>query len=192
MSNQVNESLRPVASFIVENTSDELKKLAFLPGHYDTTKIVSTETASYLLRTKAEALAKAGYQCDEVADDFNNAIASEYLFKVAGKSPRTRMVDFVNYVKNTNQNVVKIRITDLSNDSSHELFTHEIEVSASSVSSKGASDYIQMSTYVNPRNFQQNVIEIDLEEQELLLDETTVMIMDVVANAKFQIDFILG
>lgn len=192
MSNQVNESLRPVASFVVENTSEDLKKLAFLAGHYETSKIVKGRDENYhLVRTLPTALQQAGYQCDEVADDNNNAVA-DGIFIVKGKSPRTRMVDFINYVKNTNQNVVKIRITDLTTDTSRELFTHEIEVAESAVSVKGASDYIQMSTYVNPRNFQQNVIEIDLDEQELILNETTVMIMDVVGKAKFQIDFILG
>lgn len=191
---QVNESLRAVASFVVENTSEEQKRLAFFPGHYDTLKVVAgaNEGENHILRTKASALVAAGYQCDEVADDFNKAVESEFTFKVAGKSARTRMVDLVNYVKNTGLNVVKLRITDLTTDGSHEIFNHEIEISTSAVSTKGMSDYIQMSTYINPRNYQQNVIEIDLEEQELILNETTVMIMDVVAKAKFQIDFILG
>lgn len=194
MNQQVNESLRAVASFVVENTSEEQKRLAFFPGHYDTLKVVAGANAgeNHILRTNASALVAAGYQCDEVADDFNRAVEGEFTFKVAGKSVRTRMVDLVNYVKNTGLNVVKLRITDLTTDASHEIFNHEIEVSKSAVSTKGMSDYIQMSTYINPRNFQQNVIEIDLEEQELVLDETTVMIMDVVAKAKFQIDFILG
>lgn len=191
--NQINESLRPVASFVVENRTEELKKLAFFTGHYETSKLVfNEESVPFLVRLDPKALVSAGYQCDQVADDYIAEVDSEYPIKVYGKSPRTRVVDFVNYVKNSNLSVVKIRITDLTTDSTHELFNHEIEVSASSISSKGLSDYIQMSTYVNPRNYQQNVIEIDLEQQNLLLDETTVMIMDVVANAKFQIDFIIG
>lgn len=189
--NQVNESLRPSVSFIVENKSEEQKRLAFFSGHYNVTRIVTKENKCYVLRTDASALVAAGYQCDEVADDFNANVGDEYLFKVSPKSPRTRMGDFNNYVRNTNQRVVKIRITDLSGDQTHELFNHEIEISGSEVSAKGSSDYIQMSTYVNPRNFQQNVIEIDLEEDKLLLDETTVMIMNVVGKAKFQIDYIL-
>lgn len=193
MSNQVNESLRPVASFVVENISKELKKLAFFAGHYNTEKLITISEKPVIVRTDSAALKDAGYQCDEVADDYKpGSSESDFIFKVKGKSPRTRMVDFVNFVRNSGLNVVKIRITDLSADSTHDLFNHEIEVAASSISSKGLSDYIQMSTYVNPRNYQQNVIEIDLEEKNLMLDETTVVIMDVVANAKFQIDFILG
>lgn len=189
--NQANESLRASVSFVVENKSEEQKRLAFLAGHYDTLKAVVKDDKCYILRNDASALVAAGYQCDEVADDYNSNVDDQFTFKVLAKSPRSRMVDVNNYVKNTNQRVVKIRITDLSGDPTHELFNHEIEISGSEVSAKGSSDYIQMSTFVNPRNFQQNVIEIDLEDDKLLLDETTVMIMNVVGKGKFQIDYIL-
>ena len=94
---QVNESLRAVASFVVENTSDEQKRLAFFPGHYDTLKVVAgaNEGENHILRTKASALVAAGYQCDEVADDFNRAVESEFTFKVAGKSARRSKIYYL-------------------------------------------------------------------------------------------------
>ena len=192
MSTQVNESLKTTVSFTVENTQDSLKRLVLFPGHYNTQQIILKEDKAYLLRTLAKALSDAGYApVDEVADDFNAAVAEHFIFKVQGKSARTRMVDLVDFVKHSDLSITKIRITDLSNDSTHELFNHEIEVAASKIGTKGESDIIQMSTYVNPRNFQQNVIEIDLEADALELNATTVMIMDVVAKGKFQIDYVL-
>lgn len=192
MSTQVNESLKTTVSFTVENTQDSLKRLVLFPGHYNTQQIILKEDKAYLLRTLAKALSDAGYApVDEVADDFNAAVAEYFIFKVQGKSARTRMVDLVDFVKHSDLSITKIRITDLSNDSTHELFNHEIEVAASKIGTKGESDIIQMSTYVNPRNFQQNVIEIDLEADALELNATTVMIMDVVAKGKFQIDYVL-
>lgn len=192
MSTQVNESLKTTVSFTVENTQDSLKRLVLFPGHYNTQQIVLKEDKAYLLRTLAKALSDAGYApVDEVADDFNAAVEEHFIFKVQGKSARTRMVDLVDFVKHSDLSITKIRITDLSNDSTHELFNHEIEVAASKIGTKGESDIIQMSTYVNPRNFQQNVIEIDLEADALELNATTVMIMDVVAKGKFQIDYVL-
>lgn len=192
MSTQVNESLKTTVSFAVENTQDELKRVVLFPGHYNSNQVVLKDDKAYMLRTSAKALQSAGYNCDEVADDYNAALDGSYTFKVAGKSPRTRLVDLVDFIKHSYLEISKIRITDLSGTTEHELFNHEIEVASSSIGGKGASDIIQLSTYVNPRNFQQNVIEIDLEENPLELNASTIFIMDVVANGKFQIDLVIG
>lgn len=193
MGTQVNESLKTTVSFTVENTQNELKRVVLFPGHYNTNRMIShPEDGAIILRTSAAALKAAGYNCDEVADDYNQKVDGEYLFKVAGKSPRVRLVDLVDFIKHSYLEISKIRITDLSGDTSHELFNHEIEVASSSINGKGVSDIIQLSTYVNPRNYQQNVIEIDLEENPLELNATTIFIMDVVAKGKFQIDLVIG
>jgi hypothetical protein len=67
-------------------------------------------------------------------------------------------------------------------------------VTQSSIGSKSGSDYVQLSAYINPANFLQNFIDIDLEkdERKLSLDETTLVFLDVPANSNFQIDFTLA
>lgn len=197
----MNESLKPVASFIVKNNSAETKRIALFSGHYDTTEIVFVKNGETKIPVVAHsnpaALVAAGYQCDQVADDYNslNPVRGNdevYPVSFIPKSKRTRVVDFMNYVKYSGLKVSKLRFTDLSNDASRALFNQEIEVTESSIGTKGGSDYIQLSSYINPRNFQTNVIEVDLEDQNLLLDETTVVLMDIVGNAHFQLDLILG
>lgn len=195
---QVNESLRPVASFIIKNTEDEAKRLALFAGHYNTDEIVFDEDGKAIIaHCNPAALNSAGYQCDQVADDYNSTVKSTrgeglYPIQFIPKSKRTRAIDFLNYVRYSGLKVTKMRFTDLSGDAEHDIFNQEIEVSQSSIGAKGGSDYIQLSTYINPKNFKTNVIEVDLEGQNLLLDETTVVIMDITANANFQLDFILG
>lgn len=196
---QVQESLRPAASFLVENTTNESQRLALFAGHYNTDEIVlDKDGKAIIVHCDPSALEAAGYRCDQVADDFNADVvsrrdgSSKYPIKFTANSKRTRAVDFLNYVKYSGLKVCKMKITDLSSDTEHDQFNQELEVSKSSIGSKGGSDYIQLSTYINPKNFKTNVLEVDLEEENLLLDETTVVIIDVVPNAKFKIDYILG
>lgn len=186
---KVTESLKAVASFVVDNTQSVACKVGMFAGHYNTERIETIGDVAYIRRTNPKPLVSAGYQCDCVVDDFI-ANAKDNV-TLNSKSPRTRFCDLVNYVRNTNLKVSKIRITDIS-ESASTLFNQEIEFSTSQVNVKGPSDYLQLSTFVNPRNYSQNVIDIDLEENEIVLDETTVMIMTVPENCKFQIDFILG
>ncbi|MBQ5689339.1 MAG: hypothetical protein IIV21_05170, partial [Bacteroidales bacterium] len=65
-------------------------------------------------------------------------------------------------------------------------------ITASSIGSKAGSDFIQLSQHINPSNYLQNFIEIDLEKQNLLLDETTLAFLEVPGKAQFQIDFTLA
>lgn len=197
---ELRESLRPAASFIFKNTASESKRIALFAGHYDTSEVVFSSASSnnaIISHANPEALVQDGYNVDQVADDYNKSVTATskgsgtYPIQVTSKR-RTRMVDFMNYVKYSGSKVTKIRITDLSKDSEHPIFNGEIEVSQSAIGKKGGSDYIQLSTHIDPRNFNQGFIDIDLEEQSLLLDETTVVIMDVCASANFQIDYILA
>lgn len=201
MIEKVNESVKTVASYRISNTDTKLsKRIALFSGHYDTSEIVfNADDKAVLSYANPDGLVAAGYQCDQVADDvfLKEAVtrgdgASSYPCTITPQTQRTRYRDVINLVKLTGLKVTKLRITDLSNDSNHELFNQEIEVSRSCIASKGESDYINLSTYINPKNFQQNVIEIDLEEQQLSLDETTVVIMTLPANADFKIDLILA
>lgn len=194
------ESLRPTVSFKYKNADTaNSRRLAIFPGHYNTAEISKLGADKYCITYgNPEPLRAAGYECDQVSDDYNSQITATLRtdkvepIQIKPCNPRTRVSDFLNYVKYSGAKVSKIRITDYSNDTHHSLFNGQMEISQSSIGSKGGTDYLQLCTYIDPRNFQTNIIEIDLEEQNLLLDETTVVILEIPANANFQIDYILS
>lgn len=196
-----NKSIRPVASFTFQNTT--AARLCLFPGHYNTEEVVVKDSKAHVSFADPTAIKAAGYDCAQVADDYNSAIANAkangdgaYPVTIKPKTPATRYRDFLNYVKYSGLKVVKMRITDLTNSAnpSREIFQQNIEVTQSSIGSKSGSDYVQLSAYINPANFLQNFIDIDLEkdERKLSLDETTLVFLDVPANSNFQIDFTLA
>lgn len=196
--NELKKSMKPVASFIFENIADVEKVLCLFPGHFDTTEIVKTNDEGVILvHSNPKALVDAGYVCDQVADDFSTQLSEikdsgEYAIKITKTSARTRYREFLNYIKFSGLRVSKMRITDLVPNSDHEIFNQELEVTASAIGAKAGSDFIQLSAHVDPTNFIQRFIDIDLSQQNLLLDETTLVFLRVPSKAKFQIDFTLG
>lgn len=204
MTTELKKSLRPVASFVFDNKSDETRKLCLFPGHFmlasAITKIsgssapLSSETV--LSYANPQPLRDAGYECDQVADDFslskNLSDGGVYDIEITSKSKKTRYRDFLNFIKLSGVRVSKMRITDLNASDVHEIFQTEMEITASSIGSKSGSDFIQFSQHINPSNYLQNFIEIDLEKQNLLLDETTLAFLEVPGKAHFQIDFTLA
>lgn len=204
MSTELKKSLRPVASFVFSNTATETRKLCLFPGHFMLASAITKITGSnapfssetVLSYANPAALCDAGYECDQVADDFvlskNLSDGDTYDIKITSKSRKTRYRDFLNYIKLSGVRVSKMRITDLVVSGSHDIFQAEMEITASSIGSKAGSDFIQLSQHINPSNYLQNFIEIDLEKQNLLLDETTLAFLEVPGRAQFQIDFTLA
>lgn len=200
--------MRPVASFIFTNQLNESQRLCLFPGHFDTSSVVSeaistqspVRVKTILSYADPNAIVAAGYHCDQVADDFNvsdnlkDANGNCYNIRIKSKSPKTRYRDFLNYIKLSGVRISKMRITDLDTAANpqHNIFYQEMEITKSSIGSKAGSDFVQFSSHINPSNFLQNFIEVDLEKQNLLLDETTLAFLDVPANANFQIDFTLA
>ena len=204
MSTELKKSLRPVASFVFSNTAGETRKLCLFPGHFMLAKVTSNvvgtsapfSVTNILSYANPEPLCNAGYECDQVADDFNLTAGQNdghgYDIQITPKSRKTRYRDFLNYIKLSGVRVSKMRITDLVANGSHDIFQAEMEITASSIGSKAGSDFIQLSQHINPSNYLQNFIEIDLEKQNLLLDETTLAFLEVPGKAQFQIDFTLA
>lgn len=194
-------SMRPVASFIFENKSDVSKKLCLIPGHFNTAKLFTNvigasapfQVESFLTYSDPASIKAAGYECDQVADDSSLSGGIDFI-KITPKSNKTRYRDFLSYIKASGLKVAKMRITDLSAGAnpSRDIFNSEIEVSQSAIGSKAGSDFIQLSAHIDPSNYLQNFIEVDLERQNLLLDETTLAFLEVPGSAKFQIDFTLA
>lgn len=204
---KLQKSMRPVAGFIFENTDTVSKRLCLFAGHFLTASVVTTvlgestpvKTQSQISYADPSAIVAAGYECDQVADDYNlstlatDASGEAYKVRITPKTTKTRFRDMVNYIKMSGLRVAKMRITDLNTSNpTHDIFNSEIEVSASAIGSKGGSDYIQLSECINPANFLQNFIEVNLEDRNLLLDETTLVFLEIPARAKFSIDFTLA
>lgn len=196
-------SLRPVASFTFSTPSSQtsVSRLCLIPGHYNTAEVVFKNSKAYLSYADPTAIANAGYSCDQVADDFSTALGnskadgtSTYPVTVKSKNPGIRYRDFLNYIRTSNLRVVKMRITDLTpgQTPSREIFQQVMEVTKSSIGSKNGSDFIQLSQHINPANYLQNFIEIDLEKQNMLLDETTLAFLEIPGDSNFQIDFTLA
>ena len=198
-----NKSIRPVASFVFESTTDQTQpeNLCLIPGHYNTLEAIFNNSKVYVSYADPSAIKAAGYSCAQVADDYNSTIANtrgeggKYPIKITSKS-NIRYRDFLNYVKYSGLKVVKMRITDLNTGAAatHEIFQQVMEVTQSSIGSKHGSDFVQLSSYINPANYLQNFIDIDLEkdERKLSLDETTLAFLTIPTGSKFQIDFTLA
>lgn len=199
---KLNSSMRPVASFIFDNSKESAvdTKLCLFSGHYDVSEVCSdtlTNPSKYDVRyTNVRVLQDAGYECDQIADDTSYCkvgISGFNKVAITPVSKKTRYRDFINYIKLAGLKITKMRITDLMGpNSSHEIFQQEMEISSSSIGAKSGSDFVQLAQHINPSNYLQTFIEVDLELQNLLLDETTLAFLKVPAGAKFQIDFTLA
>lgn len=198
----LNQSMRPVASFIFDNSRDGAGdvKLCLFAGHYDVSEVGAdslTNPTRYDVRyTNNKVLKDAGYECDQVADDTSicsKGINGSTAVTITPVSKKTRYRDFLNFIKLAGLKITKMRITDLMGpNSTHEIFQQEMEISSSSIGAKSGSDFVQLAQHINPSNYLQTFIEVDLELQNLLLDETTLAFLKVPAGSKFQIDFTLA
>ena len=197
---ELKNSLKAVASFRVTNKNANGQRVCFFPGHYDTAEVVqSTVTGKYLISyADPSSINNAGYSCVQVADDYNaqNSLnkadgSGTYPVTIQPKTGKTRYRDFLNMIKLSGLKVSKIRFTDLVANGSHEIFGQDLEISKSTIGGKGGTDVVNLSAHINPANFLQNFIDVDLAGNNLKLDETTLMFMEIPANADFQIEFTL-
>lgn len=194
----LDKSLKPVASFRVKNNTETSVKLCLLPGHYDTKEIlVSAEGKVFIGHCNPSALVDAGFQCQQVADDYKSATlmydqtrgAEAYPLVITPKSKRTRYRDFLHFIRLKGLRVTKIKISDNLDSPEHKIFQSEMEVSASSIGSKVGSDFIQLSDHRKPSNYDQSFIEVDFSSVSLEMTETTLLSLEVPGGADFYIDF---
>lgn len=197
---ELKNSLKAVASFRVTNKHANAHRVCFFPGHFDTAEVVATTDSKYMISyADPSAINNAGYDCVQVADDYNskNSLNKEdgsgaYHVTIKSKGGKTRYRDFLNMIKLSGLKVSKIRITDLAANSNHEIFAQDLEISQSTIGAKGGTDIVNLSAHINPSHFLQNFIDIDLAGNNLRLDETTLMFMEIPANADFNIEFTLA
>lgn len=199
----LSKALQPVVSFRFVNLTAAYKTLCLIPGHYDTQEVVKYTvseggsnvdkyTLSYL---NPDVLKDAGYSCDEVADDLNINLQGDgkttYPITVSPAAGNSKYRDFLKYIKSVGSRIQKIRVTNNGSDSGRTQFDQFFEVTASSIGSKAGSDYINLSSCKDPKNFDLNMIDVDLEARNLVLDATTLLFLKVAPSTDFTIEFTL-
>lgn len=197
---ELKNSLKAVASFRVTNKKSQGVRVCFFPGHYDTAEVVATTDSKYMISyADPSAINNAGYSCVQVADDYSsknslnkNDGTGTYPVTIQPKTGKTRYRDFLNMIKLSGLKVSKIRFTDLAANGNHEIFGQDLEISQSTIGGKGGTDIVNLSAHINPSHFLQNFIDVDLAGNNLRLDETTLMFMEIPANSDFQIEFTLA
>lgn len=198
--NNLNKALQPVVSFRVVNTdSTHYKTICLIPGHYDTATIMSYtsggSTVPVISYLNPAVLNAAGYACDEVADDHNanlDGSSKTYPITVTPAAGNSRYRDFLNYVKLVSSLIKRIRITNnTGNAAGRTQFDQFFEVSASAIGSKAGSDYINLASCKDPKNYDLDVIDVDLEARNLELSATTLLFLKVAPSADFTIEFTL-
>lgn len=194
---KLNKAMQAIASFVMENTTNDDVKVCLIPGHFNTDEILPLSgNAGYkLVHSNVNPISAAGYQCDTVADDYQPDVnyGQKMAVHILGNSNRCLYADFLNYIKLSGLRVVKIKLTNLRTGNTGLVqFDKELEISSSAIGQRMGSVFVQLSSYKNPKNYDQNMIEIDLSEQQLELDETTLAFLTVAGGAKFNIEFTMA
>lgn len=197
MSNQtLSEALRAKATFnIVNSDSINAKKLCLLPGIYSTMKpiVVTTGTGESakdevkgISYSDPTNLVNAGYQCDEVADDYNSEDTAIKV-QVTGNN-RTKYRDFLNTVQRIGIRVSRIIIQN-KNASSQDIFDQEISASRTAIGAKPEMRFINLQDYVSVNAYDRTKITIDLTNAPLDLTPDMFLAMNIPASASFSMQF---
>lgn len=194
MKNSLKEALKANATFVFDGSSNSsaAKKVAILPGIYDTMKQVTDGTSKETVITLSNPanLVNAGYSCDQVADDYNSADSSQVVH-ISG-SNRTKVRDFLHTVQRVGIKVTKIIIQNMTTQSGYKdlIFDQEIELARTAVGAKGAMDFINLQNYIDVNAYDRSKITIDLSDEPLYLTPEVYMAITVPVYAKFSMQFV--
>lgn len=183
------EALRAKATFnIVNSSSSAAKKLAFLPGIYSSMIFSQDSSSKAAIISYADPtnLVNAGYNCDQVADDYNSGDSLQVV-QVSGVG-RTKYRDFLNTVQRIGVRVSRIIIQN-KNTSSQDIFDQEIEASRTAIGTRGETRFITLQDYVSVNAYDRTKITIDLTNAPLDLTPDMFLAMNIPASASFSIQF---
>ena len=183
------EALRAKATFnIVNSSSSAAKKLAFLPGIYSSMIFTQDSSSKAAIISYADPtnLVNAGYNCDQVADDYNSGDSLQVV-QVSGVG-RTKYRDFLNTVQRIGVRVSRIIIQN-KNISSQDIFDQEIEASRTAIGTRGETRFITLQDYVSVNAYDRTKITIDLTNAPLDLTPDMFLAMNIPASASFSIQF---
>ena len=183
---KLQEALKSSATFNIVGNASADKKLAFLPGIYSAIKqTLDTGKVTAITFSDPTNLCNAGYNVDQVADDYNSADTGMYV-QVTGAN-RVKYRDFLNTVQRVGIRVTKIVIQNKVE--SQNIFDQEIEIARTAIGSKGGMDFIQLQNYIDVNAYDRSKIIIDLESAPLDLGPETFMAMNVPEDSNFSIQF---
>lgn len=183
------EALRAKATFnIVNSSSSAAKKLAFLPGIYSSMIFSQDSSTKAAIISYADPtnLVNAGYNCDQVADDYNSGDSLQVV-QVSGVG-RTKYRDFLNTAQRIGVRVSRIIIQN-KNTSSQDIFDQEIEASRTAIGTRGETRFITLQDYVSVNAYDRTKITIDLTDAPLDLTPDMFLAMNIPASASFSIQF---
>lgn len=170
-------------NFVGDETND--KVVALLPGIYsamtEATITAGGSTKTVVAFTDPSNLNNAGYQCDEVADDYINGNTAQAVH-ITGAN-RVRYRDFLNTVQRVGINVTKIVFQNKVDDQS--IYDQEIQIARTAIGAKGGMDFIQLQNYVSVNAYDRSKITIDLEKEPLYLTPEVFMALNIPAGASF-------
>lgn len=195
MQNTLKQALQACAVFQIIGDADNDTKLAFLPGIYSamgmTEATAGSSTKSFVTFADPTNLKFAGYDCDQVADDYIEG-ANNMPVKVKGANKRSHYRDFLNTVQRVGINVTSIVFQNnvpQSDPGSNNVYNQEIEIARTAIGAKGGTDFIQLQNYVSVNAYDRSKITIDLSDEPLFLTPEVFMAMNIPAGANFSIQF---
>lgn len=182
--------MRSSATFNISNNSGAAKKLAFLPGVYSSIKNTTDGTSKETTVSFSDPsnLVNAGYNCDQVADDYNAGDTGAYV--VVTGANRVKFRDFTNTVQRVGIRVNKIVIQNKATGAAaNDIFDQEIEFAQTAIGSKGAMAFLNLQEFVSVNAYDRSKIEIDLSGREIDLMPDIYMAMNIPNGASFSIQF---
>lgn len=190
MQNSLREALQACATFNVVGDESNAKVVALLPGIYSTmnqaTVTSGGSSKTVVSFTDPTNLINAGYQCDEVADDYIDGNTAQSVH-ITGAT-RVRYRDFRNTVERVGINVTKIVFINKNLEDSS-IFDQEIQIARTAIGAKGGMDFIQLQNYVSVNAYDRSKITIDMEKEPLFLTPEVFMAMNIPAGANFSMQW---
>lgn len=191
---KIEQSLKNNVRFNIKNTGTEAKKVCLFPGHYDTQKVEFVQDGSKavtkvdIVETNPANLVAAGYNVDQVADDYVASLSKEPVH-VSPNSNRCKFRDLRNYAKTKGFYIG--RITIQNNATSQAIFNQEIEYGRTAPGCDPDRQFINLRKYLSINQYDKTRIDIDLvaENKAIEVNRDTYMAINVPGNADFDIEF---
>lgn len=195
MFNTLRQAIQACAVYNIKGDANSDKVLAFLPGVYSAMGMTQAGAAGskapVLTFADPTNLTNAGYDADQVADDYIEG-AENMPVKVTGANKRTAYRDFLNTVQRVGVYVTSIVIQNKvpqTEIGANNLYDQEIVVSRTAIGTRGESVFIQLQNYVSVNAYDRSKITIDLSDEPLYLTPEMYMAMNIPAGSDFSIQF---
>lgn len=176
--------MKASATFNIVGDQSNPKKLALFPGVYSCLRS-GVGTGKTIALDDPTNLQNAGYQCDQVADDYYEGC--DAAVQVRG-TDRTMFRDLLNTVQRLGIHVYKIVIKNKATGAgASDIFDQSFEIAATAIGEKGSTKFLKLQDFVSVNAYDQSKIELDLSEEPLYIGPQTFMALNIPAGANFSI-----